>query len=274
MRTKKLSITRTETALLLACAALAGVAAAAPGVQSAGDAHALADQRTFFGIVYALDVLSSAAFALAGIAGLLLLWRAPSRAVGNVQRAMSLLFFGGLVLVALGAASYHLDPNDATLAGERYCIAVAFAGLLGLAAAGRMSERAGALLGMGLLAGGLWSVHAWTLGGNLLPWLVLQAGGVVVLWWLSALPRHQDALGVDFVLVLVAYGAARLLDINDAAIFQATGQLVSGHTLQHVAAALAAWPVLTALHAAGQRSRPAILAPISHEVAIRWWRDA
>ncbi|MES2939316.1 MAG: hypothetical protein V4864_16640 [Pseudomonadota bacterium] len=274
MRIKKPSLTKAEVALLLASAALVGVAAAAPWVHSAADAHAFADQRSFFGILYALDVLSNIAFGLAGMAGLFLLWRAPRRAVSNVQRAMSLLFFGGLVLVALGSASYHLDPNDATLAGERYCIAVVLAGLLGLAAAGRVSERAGALLGIGLLAGGLWSVHAWATGGNLLPWLVLQAGAVVVLWWLAALRRNEDALRIDFVLVMVAYGAARLLDLNDAAIFEATGHLVSGHTLKHGVAALAAWPVLTALYAAGQRRCPAILAPISHEVAIRWWRDA
>ncbi len=273
MRLKKLSLTKVETVLLLVSAALVGVAVAAPAVLAA-DAHGFADQRAFFGILYALDVLSCIAFGLAGLAGLFLLWRAPARALGNVQRAMGLLFFGGLVLVALGAASYHLDPNDATLAGERYCIAVAIAGLLGLAAAGRVSERAGACLGIGLLAAGLLSVHAWATGGNLLPWLVLQAGSVVTLWWLAALCRHEHALGIDFVLVLVAYGAARLLDLNDAAIFEATGHLVSGHTLKHVVAALAAWPVLTALYAAGQRRRPAVLTPISHEVAIRWWRDA
>jgi hypothetical protein len=273
MRTKA-SFTKAEGALLATTAILIGIAAAAPAVQAPPQAHAFADQRSFFGILYAADVLSNLAFGLAALAGFAMLWRVPAGTLGNVHRAMAVLFFGGLGLVALGSASYHLDPSAITLAGQRSCIAVAFAGILGLAAAERVSERAGALLGLGLLALGLLSVHAWTAHGNLLPWLVLQAGGVVMLWWLAALRRRDGALGVDLVLILVAYGAAKLLEINDAAIFDATGRLVSGHALSHVAAAFTVWPVLTALHAAGQRRREPRPLPIAPDVAIRWWRDA
>jgi hypothetical protein len=276
MRSRKLSLTGVEITLLLASAALVAVAALVPAsaAHPLSDAHSFADRRSFFGILSALDVLSNVAFGIAGAVGLFLLWLSPSRSVGNVHRAMSLLFFGGLVLVGLGSAIYHFSPSDLTRAGERYCTAAALAGLLGLAAAERASDRAGAILGIWVLALGLFSVHFWVARGNLLPWLVLQAGGVAVLWWLASLPRNEDALGIDFVLVLIAYGASRLMDLNDSEIFEATGHLVSGIALKHLVAAIAAWPVISAVHANNRRKRPAELVPISHEVAIRWWREA
>jgi hypothetical protein len=50
-------------------------------------------------------------------------------------------------------------------------------------------------------------------------------------------------------LVILAYAAAKLLELNDEASYQFTGHLVSGHTLKHVVAALAGCPVIVALGA-------------------------
>jgi hypothetical protein len=49
--------------------------------------------------------------------------------------------------------------------------------------------------------------------------------------------------------VILAYAAAKLLEMNDHAIFDLTGQLVSGHTLKHLVATLAALPVLASVRA-------------------------
>ena len=50
-----------------------------------------------------------------------------------------------------------------------------------------------------------------------------------------------------------AYAAAKMLEAGDAWVFEATGHLVSGHTLKHGVAALAALPVLAALQQVGAR---------------------
>jgi hypothetical protein len=47
--------------------------------------------------------------------------------------------------------------------------------------------------------------------------------------------------------VIVFYVLAKLFELGDATVFELTGHLVSGHTLKHLAAALAAWPVIRAL---------------------------
>jgi len=47
--------------------------------------------------------------------------------------------------------------------------------------------------------------------------------------------------------VIFFYVLAKLFELGDEAVFEATGHIVSGHTLKHLAAALAAWPVIRAL---------------------------
>lgn len=267
-------LTKTEAVLLLAFTALLGVALLAPAMAQSVHQHAFADTRALWGVLYAMDVLSNLPFALMALAGIWLLWRLPTRSISNMQRAMALLFFGSLVLVAVGSSAYHLEPNDATLALDRYCMALAFAGLLGMAAAGHVSERAGATLGLALLALGPLAVHAWSISGNVMPWAVLQFGGMALLWWLAMLRRRDGALRVDWALVLLAYGAAKLLELNDHAIYHLSGELVSGHSLKHVVAALAAWPVLAGLAHQGWPRQNASPVIIADEVAIRWWRNA
>src|SRR5213076_2517963 len=107
--------------------------------------------RVWRGVPHAGDVLSNLAFLAAGIAGAWPLWRLPERCVTNMERAMAALFFTGLLFTAACSTWYHLSPDDARLAVDRSGMAIAFAGLLGFAAAAHVSERAGALSGLGLL---------------------------------------------------------------------------------------------------------------------------
>ncbi|WP_235965381.1 hypothetical protein [Caenimonas soli] len=238
---------KSETLLLLACACLVAVALFGPAVIQPPGYHGFADQRVLWGVPFAMDVLSNLPFALAGVAGLWFLGKAPPRALSNVQRAMAILFFGGLVLTACGSAWYHAQPDDAGLAIDRIGMAAAFAGLLGLAAAGRVSERAGALLGLTILLLAPVAIELGSSTGNVLPWAALQFGGMAVVVWLAWLRPRPGALVIRLGWVILAYAAAKLLEINDRAVFDLTGQLVSGHTLKHLVAALAALPVLAAV---------------------------
>ena len=87
-----------------------------------------------------------------------------------------------------------------------------FAGLLGLAAASRVSVRAGvAAAGAVLLAGPL-AVWAWAHTGNLLPWAVVQLGGLLVVLVLACLPRRVGGLALHLGVVVVLYTLAKLLE--------------------------------------------------------------
>ncbi|MBI2771737.1 MAG: hypothetical protein HYX47_19080 [Burkholderiales bacterium] len=241
------TLSRLENLLLAALAGLLALAVFGPAVSQPASYHAFADQRAWLGIPFAMDVLSNLPFAVAGLAGAWALWRAPAGVISNVQRAMAALFFGGLVLTALGSSWYHLRPDDAGLVIDRCGMSVAFAGLLGLAAAGRVSERAGAALGLAVLLLAPLSVQRWSQTGNLLPWLVLQFGGMALVLALACIRPRLAALDIRWGAIILVYAAAKLFELADHEIHALAGELVSGHTLKHIAAAAAGWPVIAAL---------------------------
>lgn len=250
----RLPLSRSEAILLAALAAMFLVAMLGPAVSQPGDYHQFADQRVLWLVPMAFDVLSNLAFALAAVLGGVAL-RQSRTALSNVQRAMAALFFVGLLLVAAGSAWYHWAPDAAGLAVDRSAMAVAFAGLLGLAAASRLSERAGAWLGLGVLAMGPVAAHVAMATGNVLPWAALQFGGMAMLVLLALQPTRAGTLPVTLVPVLLAYILAKLLEMNDHLVFELTGQWISGHTLKHVVAALAAGPVILVLHRVARSRR-------------------
>jgi hypothetical protein len=236
-----------ETVLLIACLGLLALALFAPAVVQPAHYHAFADTRAMWGLPFAMDVLSNLPFALAGLAGFWFLYALPPRSLGNVQRAMAVLFFAGLLLTAGASSWYHWNPDDAGLLIDRCGMAVAFAGVLGLAAAGRVSDRAGAALGLAVLLLAPVAIKTWSTTGNVLPWTLLQFGGMVLVGWFAGLRPRDGALRIRWSLVILVYGVAKLLEMNDHAVYELTGHLVSGHTLKHVIASLAAWPVISAI---------------------------
>lgn len=236
-----------ELALLLAVAALAALAALLPATGLPAGYHDFADQRTLLGLPHALDVLSNLPFAVMGAWGLWWLRRVPLDRLGTAQRGLAVLFFVGLMATAFCSSSYHLDPHDAGLCIDRVGMSLAFAGLLGLAAADRISARAGvALAALVAVAAPATALVAW-LGGNMTPWAVLQGGGLVLLAALALRRPQPRALGFSIIGVIAFYAVAKALELADAPVFALTQQLISGHSAKHLVAALAGWPVVRAL---------------------------
>ena len=256
-------LNRSEILLLAAAALLAAVALLAPGVGQPAGFHAFAEQRALWGIPHALDVLSNLPFALAGLAGLAVLPRVPAAALPPVQRRCARLFFAGLLVTAAGSSWYHLAPHDPGLVIDRLSMSVAFAGLLGLVAACGVSERAGRVLMAALLVCAPVAVLQWYVTGNLLSWALVQGAGMVLIVLVAAFAPHPaQGLDVRWAFVLLAYAVAKLFEVGDHQVFDATGQWLSGHTLKHVVAAFAAWPVIAALAALAQRQNGA--QPVVH----------
>jgi hypothetical protein len=263
------NMTKVETALGLAGAALVALAVFGPYLAQPAQYHGFADQRVLWGLPFAMDVLSNLGFAIAGIAGGWTLYRVPARTLSNMQRAMAALLFAGLLLTAAASAWYHWQPDDAGLAIDRGGMALAFAGLLGLAAASRVSERAGAALGLAVLLLAPISIYVWVATGNILPWAVLQFGAMALIVWLALLRSRYPAPQVRWVLVVVTYAAAKLLEVGDHEVYALTGQLVSGHTLKHLLAALAIVPVIAALWTMGDPRQRAARSPGTKGIATR-----
>lgn len=245
----KIRLLPAEATLLAGFIGLLALAVFAPPLAQSASHHAFADGRAFGGIPHAMDVLSNLPFVAWGLAGLACLRRGPQPQVPTAWGRHAALFFTGLLVTAAGSTWYHLRPDDAGLLIDRLGMVLAFAGLLGLAVGDRISDRAGrAMAGAVLLLGPL-AAFIWAWSGNVLPWAVVQFGGMLLACLLALRAPVHAGLAVRLGMVVAIYGLAKLFELADHAIFDATGGLVSGHSLKHVAAACAAWPVLSAMSA-------------------------
>lgn len=238
--------------LLLAAALLAGLALALPPFAQPLAYHDFADQRACFGLPNCLDTVSNALFALAGVIGVLFLrGEQRHRVFINSREAWPYaLFFFALILLGLASGYYHLAPNNAGLAWDRAAMALAFMAWFAAILCERVSHRVGLALLPLLLAAGLSSVAWWywseTQGmGDLRFYGLMQLMPILLiplLLWLYP-PRYSG--GRNILVVIGLYLLALLFDLSDRPVFALTGGLVSGHTLKHVVAALAAlWVVL------------------------------
>lgn len=227
---------RRSLALLAVIAAtVVGVGLLAP-IPQPPDYHGFADGRTLLGVANALNVLSNLPFVLVGLAGL----EACRRRFD--ERGLYAAFFAGITLTGLGSAWYHLAPDHERLVWDRLPMTLGFMALLAATVAERIDLAWGRRLLVPLLAVGLASVLYWIRGervgaGDLRPYILVQFLSLVVIAGLLALyPRkytHTFLLWAG----LAAYALAKLCESLDHEIYAATAQLVSGHTLKHLAAA-------------------------------------
>jgi hypothetical protein len=244
----KHSLSAAEAALLAAVAVALVAAILGPNVAQYARYHVFADQRALWGLPFAMDVLSNLPFAVMGAWGLARLQVMPR----GTQRTLSSVFFVGLLVTTICCTWYHLRPDDAGLALDRLGMVLAFAGVTGLAVADRLSLRAGACMAIGVAVLGPVAVGVWASTANLLPWSILQGGGMLLVVTMAARRPIAGAWGVPLGALIAWYALAKLLELGDQSVFELTHGIVSGHSLKHVAAALAAWPLIALMHNGGQ----------------------
>ena len=214
-----------------------------PAVPQPVEYHHFADQRAILGVEHFLNIVSNFGFLIAGLAGLALLAGGRGRFEASRERWPYAVFFLGLLLTAPGSTYYHLAPDNETLFWDRLPMTIAFMGLVASQVVDRISVRAGlALLGPMLLVG-VASVVYWRAtervgAGNVLPYAILQGYTVVGVLMLAWLAPSRYTRGSDLYFVFGWYVFSKILEALDAHVM-AFNQIVSGHTLKHVAASVA-----------------------------------
>jgi hypothetical protein len=214
--------------------------------------HLFADQRSLFGIPHFADVISNFPFAVVGICGLIFLFRPHGGITLNDQRERRpyLFVFVGVFLTAFGSSYYHWNPSNATLVWDRLPMTIAFMSMVAAVIAERISLRLGLWLLPVLLLLGLSSVLQWYLSeargqGDLRFYAAVQVYSALVLLLALLFPPSYTR-GADLAVVVGFYALAKLLEALDKPIFS-LGRIVSGHTLKHLAAAMAAYWILRML---------------------------
>ena len=220
--------------------------------------HDYADQRVWLGLPHAADVLSNLPFLVVGAIGLHFVlrgWRTNGNAFSDQRAAWpyAMLFFG-VLLIAFGSAWYHAQPSDATLLWDRLPMALAFAGLV----AGTLTDRA-AQRSVGLLVAfatvGAGTVLYWTAFGNLVPYLVMQAGFIATALIATACIASCYTHANRIYAAAGLYAAAIIFERLDHQVYALLGGWLSGHTLKHLFACAAILSILSMLRAR-QRAAP------------------
>ncbi len=258
------TLSRRERGLLFTFALLTLIACFGPALPAADVAIAavFADGRGWHSLPNAMDVLSNLPFVLIGFWGLFRLNRidrAHQQALARFPLAppandppdntldCAWLFFAGLIATAAGSTFFHLMPDAPRLAADRAGMAVAFAGLIGIAVCERVSQRAGWPAAWFVLTAGLLSAEIFQETSNVLPWALVQFGGMALVLTLARATPMRGGVGLKLGWVIFFYALSKVFELADHPIYAMTHELVSGHTLKHLTASLAGLPVLLAL---------------------------
>lgn len=205
--------------------------------------HDFADQRSWLGIANTANVLSNIPLALVGIGGLFLLLSKKVSFTDQRIRWPWLGVFVGLFLTAIGSSYYHLAPDNSRLVWDRLPLSVIFMSYVAALISERIDVRLGLRLWPVLLVIGLASVWVWQnseLQGrsDLRLYVGLQIFALLVTLIILLTPSPYDRPW-DIAVVALFFGLARVFEIFDHQIYQLSASLLSGHTLKHLAAAIA-----------------------------------
>lgn len=229
---------------VLTCVTIALMLLHGPIVQPA-HYHDFADQRLLFGIPHGADVLSNAGFILVGLWGLgVLWWNRHDRALVEGWPGYA-MFMLALVLTGLGSSFYHLAPDDLRLQWDRLPIALACAGLL-VAVRAETHHGTDSIAWLTLMsAAAVFSIAWWAATdaygrGDLRPYLLLQAAPLALIPLWQAIRGAPAADRRAFGIAILLYVAAKLTELNDHELLSLFGGAISGHTIKHLLATLAA----------------------------------
>ncbi|PYX89588.1 MAG: alkaline phytoceramidase [Acidobacteria bacterium] len=205
--------------------------------------HYFADQRQLCGIPNAGNTVSNLPFLFVGVWGIIVILRGRARFIDARERWFYLIFFAGVALTCIGSAYYHLAPNNDRLVWDRLPITLSFMSLLAAMVAERVNLKAGLAVLAPLLLLGIASVWYWHLTeqwgrGDLRMYGFVQffpALGIPLMMWLFP-ARYTRSF--DLLPAVGFYVLAKVLEAADKRIY-ALGEAISGHTLKHLAAAMA-----------------------------------
>ncbi len=253
---------RVRVGVLVASAAAAIVAALLVGAFDAPESYYhFADDRPILGVPNFMDVVSNVGFLIVGALGLAYLWGGDERAdpVRREVRWPFTVFFGGVLLTTFGSAYFHLEPlladgtpNSDGMVWDRLPITVAFMALLAAFVADRVHARAGLVLLPLLVAAGVAATLYWYATfdgseGDLRFYVLVQAYSAVAIVLMCWLFPGRHTHGRYVLYLLLWYGVAKAFEAYDGKVYDLLGSTVSGHTVKHLLAAVAAYVVLAML---------------------------
>ncbi|KAH0874911.1 hypothetical protein HID58_072273, partial [Brassica napus] len=200
--------------------------------------HDFADQRTFFGIPNALNVISNFPFLIIGLIGLVLCFY-PDDYFRFSLRGEKLgwtCFFVGVAAVAFGSSYYHLHPDDARLVWDRLPMTIAFTSIMAIFVIERIDEHKGTYSIVPLLLVGLGVICRFF--DDLRPYALVQFVPCIVIPLMAILLPPMYTHSTYWLWAAGFYLLAKVEEAADKPIYSWTHHIISGHSIKHVCAAM------------------------------------
>jgi len=225
--------------------ALLGILFLLPPISQDLHYHHFADRNTFLGIPNFMNVMSNIPFLFIGIIGLIKTYKIQSSEFP--KNAIS-LFFIGVLLTGFGSAFYHWQPNNHSLIWDRLPMTITFMALLSAIISFHIDNKKGKILLFPLLSIGVGSAVYWYISeqngnGDLRPYIFVQFYPMVFIPIIMILYPIKGTI-IKLLLPLIGfYAVAKYFEYGDQDLYS-LGNLISGHTMKHLFAAMAVMPLL------------------------------
>jgi hypothetical protein len=226
----------------LVIAAALGAYLSPPIAQDPGY-HRFADQRALAGIPHFWNVVSNTPFLLVGAFGLNA-WR-KSGWSHSEDRWPWLAATLAAFLIGGGSSYYHARPDDRTLYWDRLPMTLGFMAVFTAVIAERVHQPAGWRMFGPLLALGFISVEVWRRTGDLRLYALVQFFPILAIPLILSLFPGRYSASRRLWQMIAWYAVAKALEAFDLPIYESLG--IGGHSLKHLAAAIALWMPLRML---------------------------
>ncbi|MCH8057113.1 MAG: alkaline phytoceramidase [Proteobacteria bacterium] len=220
--------------------------------------HEFADTRSILGIPNFWNVVSNFPFLLVGGLGFYYLRSINQPGILPDLHLAYVVFFAGILLTGLGSAYYHYAPDNATLIWDRLAMTLGFMGLITIIIGEHISLPAAKRLLIPLVIVGAGSVVYWGIteargSGDLRPYGIVQFLPMLLMPLILLLYRSVFNRVSFYWFVMALYVLSKLFEHFDFDVY-GFGELISGHSLKHVVAAVAPLVLLHGFYSRQPRS--------------------
>jgi hypothetical protein len=198
--------------------------------------HDFADKRAFFEIPNFFDVITNISFAVFGFIGLYYCIRKKQ----SDAPWSWIVFFFGVTFVCFGSGNYHLSPDNNTLVWDRLPITVGFMGFFIALLSEYIHPKIEKYFLLPAILLGISSILYWHYLDDLRYYIWIQYIPLLCIPIIMLVFKSNYSHQRYIIFALICYFLAKVTEFYDKEIFAFMNEQLSGHSLKHIFATLAA----------------------------------
>lgn len=217
-----------------------------PTIPQNPEYHNFADARNFLSIPNFANVISNIFFVIVGVYGLFITLSKNNinKFIDKLEKYPFVVLFSGLILTGFGSTIYHLNPNNISLFWDRAPMTIVAMGFLAILLSDRISPKFGfysliPLIALGILSVGFWEYTEFLGKGDLRFYYFVSYYPIIMLPILLLFFPSRYTGNYFLIEAVLWYALAKITESFDKQIYAFTNNIISGHTIKHVVAAIA-----------------------------------